>query len=91
MANSKYNINFVVYKQVLMAKKEKHKPINSRKTLRTHHHSFSLNELEDKALYRYLKKYKIANKSKFFREVVMFEVISRLEKNSPTLFENENL
>jgi hypothetical protein len=43
--------------------------------------------MEQRALDRYLCKYKIQNKAKFIREVVMFEVISRLEKDSPTLFD----
>ncbi len=73
-----------------MSKKKQEKPLNNRKTLRTNRHSFTLNDLEDNALSRYLKKYKISNKSKFIREVVMYEIISRLEKDSPTLFENEN-
>ncbi|PIF02292.1 MAG: hypothetical protein CR965_00965 [Paludibacter sp.] len=73
-----------------MAKRKQEKPLHCRKTLRKHQHSFALNDLENKALSRYLKKYKIDNKSKFIREVVMYEVISRLEKNSPTLFESEN-
>ncbi len=73
-----------------MSKKKPKQSFKNRKSLRKHRHSFILNDLEDKALSRYLKKYKIENKSKFIREVIMFEVISRLEENSPTLFENEN-
>lgn len=60
-----------------------------RTMVRKNKHVFALNDLEDKALERYLKKYKIENKSKFIRELLMSEVIRRLEMDSPTLFEND--
>lgn len=71
-----------------MSAKQKTALSQKRTLLRTHKHVFSLNDLEEKALIRYLEKYKITNKSKFIREVLMFEVISRLEKDAPTLFES---
>ncbi len=73
-----------------MAKKKQHKPLNFRKPLRKNRHVFTLNDLEQKALSRYIKKYKIENKSKLIREIIMREVIMRLEKDSPTLFEVTN-
>ena len=56
-------------------------------SLRKNRHIFTLNDLEEKALKNYLAKYKIQNKSKFIREILMFEVIRRLEKDQPTLFD----
>ncbi len=73
-----------------MSKKKPQKPLNYRKPLRKNRHVFTLNDLEQRALSRYFKKYKIENKSKFIREVLMREVIMRLEKDSPTLFETDN-
>jgi hypothetical protein len=70
-----------------MAKKDSVK-IKKKSTLkRTNRHMFMLNDLEQNALNRYLKKYKIQNKSKFIRETIMKQVIVQLEKDSPTLFD----
>ncbi|MGC3978080.1 MAG: hypothetical protein QM751_07525 [Paludibacteraceae bacterium] len=72
-----------------MAKKTNIKPISERGALlRTHRHFFVLNEKENKALERYICKYKIKNKSKFIREILMVSIIKRLEEDSPTLFDN---
>lgn len=70
-----------------MAKKDSVK-VKKKSTLkRTNRHMFMLNDLEQNALNRYLKKYKIQNKSKFIRETIMKQVIVQLEKDSPTLFD----
>ena len=70
-----------------MAKKDSVK-IKKKSTLkRTNRHMFMLNDLEQNALNRYLKKYRIQNKSKFIRETIMKQVIVQLEKDSPTLFD----
>lgn len=70
-----------------MAKKDSLK-IKKKSTLkRTNRHMFMLNDLEQNALNRYLKKYKIQNKSKFIRETILKQVIIQLEKDSPTLFD----
>jgi hypothetical protein len=69
-----------------MAKK-KITPLSERKNLRTHKQLFTLNDEENKALNRYLAKYKVANKSKFFRETLMLAIIRRFEEDAPTLFD----
>lgn len=70
-----------------MAKKDSVK-VKKKSTLkRTNRHMFMLNDLEQNALNRYLKKYRIQNKSKFIRETIMKQVIVQLEKDSPTLFD----
>ena len=70
-----------------MPKKKQSKPTQNRVSLRKHRHIFTLNDLENKALNRYLSKYSVKNKSKFIRETLMVEIIRRLEKDQPTLFD----
>lgn len=70
-----------------MPKKKPSKPTQNRVSLRKHRHIFTLNDLENKALNRYLSKYSVKNKSKFIREPLMVEIIRRLEKDQPTLFD----
>ncbi len=58
-----------------------------RTSLRTHRQIFTLNDEENKALNRFITKYKIQNKSKFIRETLMISIIKRLEEDHPTLFD----
>lgn len=69
-----------------MAKK-KALPVSQRNSLRTHRQIFTLNDEENKALNRYLEKYKVQNKSKFIREAVMLTIIRKMEEDHPTLFD----
>jgi hypothetical protein len=69
-----------------MAKKQI-TPLSQRTTLRTHRHFCTLNEEENKALNRYLVKYKVQNKSKFIRETLMIAIIKKMELDHPTLFD----
>lgn len=69
-----------------MAKKNL-KVIPKRNSLRTHRQIFTLNDEENKALIRYISKYKVQNKSKFMREVLMLTIIKRMEEDRPTLFD----
>ena len=69
-----------------MAKKTQN-PIVKRKSLRTHRETITLNDEEYKFLNRYMKKYKISNKSKFIRETLMRTIIVRFEEDHPTLFD----
>ena len=62
-------------------------PASQRNSLRTNRQIFTLNDEENKALNRYISKYKVKNKSKFIRETVMLAVISKLEEDHPTLFD----
>lgn len=59
----------------------------NRKSLRVHKCVFTLNDLENKALMRYMEKYKVSNKSKFIRETVMLAILKKMEEDSPTLFD----
>lgn len=69
-----------------MAKKTP-KPVSQRNSLRTHRQIFTLNDEENKALNRYIAKYKVKNKSKFIRETVMLAIIRKMEEDHPTLFD----
>ncbi|MDD3079288.1 MAG: hypothetical protein PHH37_09330 [Paludibacter sp.] len=69
-----------------MAKKPV-KPVSQRNSLRTHRQIFTLNDEENKALNRYVEKYKVQNKSKFIRETLMKAIIRRFEEDHPTLFD----
>ena len=71
-----------------MPKKKPSKPTLNRVSLRKHRHIFTLNDSEEKALSKYLTKYNVKNKSKFIRETLMVEIIRRLEKDQPTLFDS---
>jgi hypothetical protein len=45
---------------------------------------------EHKAVKRYLSKYKIENKSRWYRETIISHILKTLEEDYPTLFrENE--
>ena len=61
--------------------------ISKRNSLRTHRQIFTLNDEENKALTRYITKYKVQNKSKFFRETLMLTIIRKMEEDHPTLFD----
>jgi len=69
-----------------MAKKTPLKVVK-RKSLRIHRHLFTLNNEENKALNRYLTKYKVSNKSRFIRETLMIAVLKKFEEDHPTLFD----
>lgn len=57
---------------------------------RTKNATFLMNEEEYKLVSFYLKKYKISNRSHFFREAIMSHILKALDKDYPTLFtENE--
>lgn len=56
---------------------------------RVHKVTFMLNDEENKMVKRYLAKYKIINKSRWYRETVLSHILKTLEEDYPTLF-NEN-
>lgn len=69
-----------------MASKQDTPRLIHRSLPRTHKYSFSLNEQEEKALQRYCAKYRVNNKAKFIREVLMTAILHRFEEDHPTLF-----
>jgi len=62
-------------------------PVSQRNSLRTHRQIFTLNDEENKALNRYIAKYRVQNKSKFIRETLMKAIIRQFEEDHPTLFD----
>lgn len=54
---------------------------------RTNRLSVMLNNREMKALGVYCSRYRIKNKSEFFRETVMKYILRRFEEEHPTLWE----
>ncbi len=56
---------------------------------RVHKIAFMLNDEEHKTVQRYLAKYKIVNKSRWYRETILMHIMRTLEEDYPTLF-NEN-
>ncbi len=69
-------------------KEKKETNVHMRHNKRSNVHMFALNDQENKALNRFLEKYKIQNKSKFIRETLMSTIIRKMESDSPTLFDH---
>lgn len=59
-------------------------------TNRNKHVNFSLNDEEYALICNYARKYKISNRSRWFRETIIAHVLRSLDQDYPTLFgENE--
>ncbi len=56
---------------------------------RIHPVIFRLNDEEMRMVDRYLSRYKIENRSRWYRETILSHVLKMLEEDYPTLF-NEN-
>jgi hypothetical protein len=56
---------------------------------RIHRVTLRFNADEHKAVERYIDKYKITNKSRWYRETLLTHILKTLEADYPTLF-NEN-
>ena len=61
---------------------------NQNKLKRKHKVSFQLNDLEYEALEKFCKKYKVKNKSKFIRELLITEVLTQFDRDYPSLFDS---
>jgi len=59
------------------------------KLIRKHNIQFRLNDLEQEAFNKYCNKYKITNRAKFVREVVMTEILVQFDRDYPSLFDTE--
>ena len=74
--------------------KPKHKKLDTKgkrdeKLLRTSRTTLLFNQREKEAIDLYCQKYKIKNKSKFMREVILTDILKRFDDDYPTLFEFE--
>jgi hypothetical protein len=71
-------------------KKNRSKIPGKIKPQRTQRAVFMLSEEESGLIRVYLKKYKITNRSRWFRETILCHVLKNMEQDYPTLFgENE--
>jgi hypothetical protein len=71
-------------------KKELKKPVLP-KSPRIRRISFMLNEEEYKALSAHFSKYKIENRSRWYRETIFTNVLRSLEEDYPTLFDESEM
>lgn len=58
---------------------------------RVHKVTFMLNDEEYKTVERYLSKYKIINKSRWYRETILSHILKTLEEDYPTLFKETEM
>ncbi|MEN6323243.1 MAG: hypothetical protein ABFD09_07100 [Proteiniphilum sp.] len=64
--------------------------LQGRKKPRTRKAEFMLSDEEHELIGFYLKKYKITNRSRWFRETVLNHILKNMDQDYPTLFdENE--
>ncbi|MBO7160190.1 MAG: hypothetical protein J6V62_01985 [Paludibacteraceae bacterium] len=57
------------------------------KMVRTHRISFLLNDKEMDAVNRYVKRYRVQNKSRFYRETLIRAILKQFDEDAPTLFD----
>ncbi|MDH6306283.1 hypothetical protein M2459_002646 [Parabacteroides sp. PF5-5] len=73
-------------------KKKGHKRANALpKAPRVHRVSFLLNDDEFNAVCNHFSKYKISNKSRWYRETIFSQVLKTLEEDYPTLFNESEM
>ncbi|MBO4603123.1 MAG: hypothetical protein J5651_08180 [Salinivirgaceae bacterium] len=61
------------------------------KLRRTHKITIMLNDYEAAAFDRFCKRYKVANRAKIVREAIISKVHADIDRNYPTLFDQEEL
>jgi hypothetical protein len=76
----KKNIDFESEFLIMMKKNLESKP------KRRHKHTISFNDKEFKVIGQFVSKYKIKNKSKFFREAIIATILQKAEEDHPKLF-----
>ncbi|MCL2596058.1 MAG: hypothetical protein FWD66_00020 [Paludibacter sp.] len=54
--------------------------------LRTHSHTFMLNDDENRFFMQFLEKYNIENKARFVRQTLICVMLTKTEEDHPTLF-----
>ena len=73
-----------------MGKKQKQTPSQPKKT-RERRVSFMMNDDEYNAVERYLSRYKITNKSNWYRTAILTHVLKMMEEDYPTLFKEHEM
>lgn len=69
----------------------KKESINGKLNPRTKKAVFMLSEEEYDLIQFYLRKYKIANRSRWYRETVINHVLRNMDQDYPTLFEENEM
>ncbi|MBN2613596.1 MAG: hypothetical protein JXB00_18715 [Bacteroidales bacterium] len=64
----------------------KQKDINLK---RSNKKTITFNNLELKAIDNYCSRFKVKNRTKFMREVIITEILKRFDRHHPTLFDNQ--
>jgi hypothetical protein len=67
-------------------KKKKIQPTVIKKPKRTHRQNISFNDKEMEIINAFCAKYKIENRTKFFRQSIISTILQKLEEDHPTLF-----
>jgi len=62
-----------------------------RKPPRTNKVTLLLNDAEQRTLDRYCDLYRVTNRSKLIRETLIRAILKQMDKNNPTLFDDESL
>ncbi len=65
--------------------------LKQRVLLRSKKAEFMLNEEEYELINFYLRKYKITNRSRWFRETIMNHILKNMDQDYPTLFEENEM
>lgn len=58
---------------------------------RTKKAEFPLSDEEYELIHYYLRKYKITNRSRWFRETVIAHILKNMDQDYPTLFEENEM
>lgn len=65
--------------------------LNGKTKLRNKRVVFTLNDDEHDLIQFYLKKYKISNRSRWYRETVISHILKNMDQDYPTLFEENEM
>ena len=68
---------------------EKRKTVKDDSLKRIHRKTILFNKREIQAIDHYCKKYKINNKSKFMREMIISSILKKFDEDYPSLFEKK--
>jgi len=68
---------------------KKRKTVKDESLKRIYRKSILFNKREIQAIDHYCKKYKIRNKSKFMREMIITSVLKKFDEDYPSLFEKK--
>ncbi len=71
--------------------KTKGKNLKQRVLPRSKKAEFMLNKEEYELIHFYLRKYKISNRSRWFRETIINHILRNMEQDYPTLFEENEM